>query len=63
MMFFAEYNALRCGKEEEREAIQRSAKELNRNGRKGRKELKTTFRVRCVLRVLCGKRVWLNADG
>jgi len=63
MMFFAEYNALRCGKEEEREAIQHSAKELNRNGRKGRKELKTTFRFRCVLRVLCGKRVWLNADG
>jgi len=40
MMFFAEYNALRCGKEEEREAIQHSAKELNRNGRKGRKGTK-----------------------
>jgi hypothetical protein len=41
MMFFAEYNALCCGKEEEREAValssQHSVKELNCNGCKGTK--------------------------
>jgi len=43
--------------------IEQSAKERNRNERKGKSELEVwDFLFLCLLRALCGKKIWLIAN-